>query len=279
MKPMTKKEYIADHVKRSDESLAEHIILTRGPGERIVVGKPDRSEYRCTLMLAQSYLVLVGDLDTMVWAHCPYAKIEQAISWMSTEDVGYYVLQKAQIGMGSVGCESYIPEVALQQAMDMAADESENENGKKWSSIVDYIQESDHNNNSLDAMVYETFDDCEMLGMGMCPSPRLLWAWSIVRKANELLKEAECPSATPDREGLGCYVRQIWIDWASEQPDVQAGAHPNWLTPWEDLDERYREVDMRIGERLYNLANEKQARDETLRIVGQLIDGKKGTSK
>lgn len=41
------------------------------------------------------------------------------------------------------------------------------------------------------------------------------------------------------------------MEWAREQADVQAGAHQNWLTPWEQLGERDREVDMRIGERLY----------------------------
>jgi len=46
------------------------------------------------------------------------------------------------------------------------------------------------------------------------------------------------------REHLGPLVRQVWVDWAREQPDPK----PGWLTGWDDLDEGQREVDMRIGE-------------------------------
>lgn len=65
-------------------------------------------------------------------------------------------------------------------------------------------------------------------------------------------KKLNLPAVSAEkREQLGRYVRHIWMEWAREQADVQAGAHANWLTPWEQLGERDREVDMRIGERLY----------------------------
>jgi hypothetical protein len=47
-----------------------------------------------------------------------------------------------------------------------------------------------------------------------------------------------------DREALGRLVREVWVEWAREQPDPK----PSWLVPWEDLDDGQREVDMRIGE-------------------------------
>ena len=53
----------------------------------------------------------------------------------------------------------------------------------------------------------------------------------------------------PTREWLGQWVRREWYAWARQQPDVLE--HPGWLTPWSDLDERYREVYRRIGEALY----------------------------
>lgn len=49
------------------------------------------------------------------------------------------------------------------------------------------------------------------------------------------------------REMLGRRVREVWIEWAREQADPQ----PGWLIPWTDLPEHYREVDRRIGERMY----------------------------
>lgn len=49
------------------------------------------------------------------------------------------------------------------------------------------------------------------------------------------------------RERLGREVREVWIAWAREQPDPK----PSWLAPWEELTEAEREVDRRIGHRLY----------------------------
>lgn len=50
-----------------------------------------------------------------------------------------------------------------------------------------------------------------------------------------------------DIEKLGMRVRQIWVAWAKEQPD----AKPSWLVPWDELPERDKEVDRRIGVGLY----------------------------
>jgi hypothetical protein len=49
------------------------------------------------------------------------------------------------------------------------------------------------------------------------------------------------------REQAGRNVRAIWIEWAREQPAPK----PSWLTPWEELTEPEKEVDRRIGERMY----------------------------
>ena len=46
----------------------------------------------------------------------------------------------------------------------------------------------------------------------------------------------------PIREQRGRLVRETWVRWAREQPDPK----DSWLTPWDDLDEGQREVDMRI---------------------------------
>lgn len=51
----------------------------------------------------------------------------------------------------------------------------------------------------------------------------------------------------PDRERLGRIVREVWVEWAREQPSPK----PSWLVPWEGLSEPDKEVDRRIGERLF----------------------------
>lgn len=60
----------------------------------------------------------------------------------------------------------------------------------------------------------------------------------------------QCPALPADhslRELLGQQVRLIWIAWAEEQPLPK----PSWLKPWHELAEPDREVDRRIGERLF----------------------------
>jgi hypothetical protein len=47
---------------------------------------------------------------------------------------------------------------------------------------------------------------------------------------------------------LGRMVREVWIEWAREQPNPK----PSWLLSWEEIEESDREVDRRIGLRLYD---------------------------
>ena len=80
--------------------------------------------------------------------------------------------------------------------------------------------------------------------------------WSIIGERGPLARPiadrlisaglVRTPEPALDRETLGQKVRQVWIDWASEQPDPKA----SWLVPWEGLSEPDREVDRRIGETL-----------------------------
>lgn len=57
------------------------------------------------------------------------------------------------------------------------------------------------------------------------------------------------PTQGVDRERLGQEVRAEWVAWAREQSNPK----PSWLVPWEGLSEPDREVDRRIGERLFLL--------------------------
>lgn len=54
------------------------------------------------------------------------------------------------------------------------------------------------------------------------------------------------PPTDAEREALGRRVREVWIEWAREQPEPK----PSWLVPWNELGPADREVDMRIGEAL-----------------------------
>ncbi len=49
------------------------------------------------------------------------------------------------------------------------------------------------------------------------------------------------------REELGRIVREVWVKWAKEQSNPKE----SWLKPWEELTEPDKEVDRRIGEKLW----------------------------
>jgi len=51
-------------------------------------------------------------------------------------------------------------------------------------------------------------------------------------------------------EELGRVVHQAWMDWSHYQPSVD----PDWNKPYEDLDERIKEVCRMIGERVTTVA-------------------------
>jgi hypothetical protein len=46
------------------------------------------------------------------------------------------------------------------------------------------------------------------------------------------------------REAGGRLVRDVWVRWATRQPN----AKPSWVVPWDQLDAGQREVDCRIAE-------------------------------
>lgn len=75
---------------------------------------------------------------------------------------------------------------------------------------------------------------------------------------DETIKGLSTATYPMDREFLGRLVRLVWVQWASEQPNPKA----DWLIPWEELPERFREVDRQIGERVGNVMAAFLAREE-----------------
>jgi hypothetical protein len=76
------------------------------------------------------------------------------------------------------------------------------------------------------------------------------------------------PEDALDREALGRRVREVWIAWAKTQHEPKA----SWLLPWEELDERDREVDRQIGEAIASdvTRNHRAELDATLAVANAL---------
>lgn len=79
--------------------------------------------------------------------------------------------------------------------------------------------------------------------------------------------------SSPFREKLGRKVRQIWVVFASKQPEPK----PHHLEPWEKLDEPNKEVDRQIGEELFKMGADSvdlvcQKCEQPLHRVAQGLD-------
>lgn len=64
-----------------------------------------------------------------------------------------------------------------------------------------------------------------------------------------------------ERDRLGQMVRDVWIAWAKEQPEPKA----SWLIPYNQLSEPDKEVDRRIGEKLFFEGYKKRFADQGYR--------------
>jgi hypothetical protein len=112
--------------------------------------------------------------------------------------------------MGQVGVEEWKAEVALDEAIYNLG-EAEKELGEDrdqvgivpdghddhltsevnlWREVIELIHNGHHQQDIIERIADHDCD-CERLDLGMVPSQRLLWGWSIVRKADELLTKAE----------------------------------------------------------------------------------------
>ncbi|MFA5053183.1 MAG: hypothetical protein WC565_03955 [Parcubacteria group bacterium] len=196
-------DYIKQHVELADKSLKDLAILRHDNwpgGGLVIVGKPSGSScYRCEIVLVPSgHIILTGDLDTMVWGRWNIAEggVREAIRWMARSDVSYYVRQKASIGMNNIGCEQFELPVAIWEAREYLRDAQRDEcsSAEKWKKIVAKLESEDEEwtQDSVTELLYTTLCDCDIPNIGMVPSQRLLWAWSLLRRADALfhLREA-----------------------------------------------------------------------------------------
>jgi len=208
MTPITVSQYVDNHVKLADKWLSDHVVLHHEQHERVgivEVGKPNGSfEHRCEIVLVRhsGHLVVTGDHDTMCFGrYSGPNRVSAAIAWMARDGVCGYVREKASIGMSGVGVDTWIAEVALSQAESYRDDVYEQEaqsigdeyalrEARLWREVAHMIRDG-YEQNSILEHIYDNDGDGERCDIGVVPSQRLLWAWSIIRKADQLLTEKD----------------------------------------------------------------------------------------
>jgi len=135
------------------------------------------------------------------------------------------------------------------------ADRSLSGASREWMRAQVKKVHADVQDNELDRVVDNVCQRCmtyaeleDVVGRCLVNSTRAQLRQELEALRNSL-KRPEDADKQNDREALGKEVRAVWIGWAKEQPLVK----PSWLAPWEELSESDREVDRRIGERLYSM--------------------------
>jgi hypothetical protein len=96
------------------------------------------------------------------------------------------------------------------------------------------------------------------------------------------LEDADAQDAAADdkmvtdmAEAWGDLVREVWVEWAREQPDCK----PSWIEPWATLEARQRDIDTRIATAVANrvLAHLKCEKHRLIVAVDELILHERGT--
>lgn len=222
IKRKTSSEYLAAHQAQARKAFENHVIRSREPG-RWVVQAPYLDEkggwnsnfWIEVVVLMGGKLLVHGDIDHVMFAHYgQFDDPERVLRWMGgTTDLGYYVHQKACIGMGGRGgadkCLDSLSEgVWLDHALDRIEDEMGGEkldpttfdDEGEW---IDALPIGDWFRNLLREVMVENRDleevtqdtrhmssdayEAGVFEWGRVPSTRLIYAHEALRRLVALL--------------------------------------------------------------------------------------------
>ena len=183
------------------EAFATHLLCKAG--DRWWFLRRTRSTAYAASVFADfhSSLVVSGDIDTCAFAYGP-EDLHKRLAWIGkTDDVEYYVHQKAAIGMtdGPGGrAFSFDPDVAKAQLLDLADEFVQNGYADgdpgpvALREIANNLVEQYSSTDLIAAAIYEQSDQYLMEALpgnlGATVSSRVFYAWAAVRRLCELLK-------------------------------------------------------------------------------------------
>ena len=188
-------------VATAKDSLKDHVI--RSEGERFVeIGAPGDCNMQCMLAFGLGHLAVFGDNNPVVFAYYnDSGGITGAIRWMSCDNLSY-VRKKATIGMTHLGTKVFDLEIARAEADDHAAEalrEGSRLVAARWTEIAKRLRNNDEwTEQQAHEMAYGVLGDSELFDdLGIVVSERVVWAWMLVRKANELLRLRDAERGGP----------------------------------------------------------------------------------
>jgi hypothetical protein len=205
----TREDRFNEIVAGMERQIKDHRILAQD-NKTILLGNPNGCfNFRCEIISSGGYLIVCGDNDIMCFGGGGKTTVQDKIVWIGRQ-FSSYVREKAHIGMTGVGCEEFDSDVAADEIRQYMTDPYEDERFKEaWKRIKVRAIEAFPNDSQLNApieevvklemcevdqrelqeIIYDEMEDPEHLDVGVVPSRRLIAAWCLVKKANDLLQE------------------------------------------------------------------------------------------
>jgi hypothetical protein len=145
-----------------------------------------------------SYIYVGGDIDGLIFGHGPQ-NIRQRIAWMGgTEDVSYYVRQKAAIGMSGRGViDTWDSDLAVAEVRSYLADF----HGEEYADLREAVEDVLSNRPGCYEELYQNLSDAipsshnsfldDFGAVGYVTSHRVYCCWGAIRRLHLLLYEEE----------------------------------------------------------------------------------------
>lgn len=186
----SKKQRLDEFLEHARKALEKHEVLSKMScpkgGGWWTVGRPGSSTYWVVVVVTpDNSLIVHGDVDIVCFSryHVPGATCLDVLNWIADKDLRS-ATSKASVGTGRSACYEVDAEVAAFEARALIssypehADTLERAASRFEDEDVDRVRE----------YVYEQTGDPDLADLGRVPSHRVMWAWAICRKLQELLR-------------------------------------------------------------------------------------------
>ena len=206
---MNKQEYLEESQKKAAERMGElgfvgsEVYWDNGCGARWCLGRPGTNRDKTEIVAGVLGSLLVhGDYETCRFAH--YADKPDAwnrLLWIADcLDVGYYVSQKARVGMCDDVSGSYDSRVAAHD-IRVAIEAHQNEADDEAVKLLRESLEENHHEDQQELMAFLSQSEVELCvsahGFGAVTSWRVLVAHAALQRTASLLRERHGPDGPP----------------------------------------------------------------------------------
>jgi hypothetical protein len=207
MKALTRSEYIQHHIDQAIDAFKDHEIVDTKDGHWRIM-KRDKDGHLTNIHYAEivslwgGRLFVGGDIDDCVFAYYgDYSDHLSKLRWIGkTNDVSYYVRQKASMGLTDNGhlVNEYDEDVASSDLDDHLETELEGtgrdpEKEENLRSIFSQAKEMAYDPVEMRTYLSDELNDCDcwewLYTIGVVVSMRVIYAWAAVRRLCELLEQ------------------------------------------------------------------------------------------